>query len=78
MIRPKIPYIFFLILGITVAALNVGGNYIIHFIDISWPINKTSAISIVASFFSSWSTESMGGYTAINIFNFPPYAIIAF
>ena len=78
MIRSKLPYVIFLILGITVAAINVGGNYIIHFIDIYWPINELSAINIVSSYFSAWSTESMGGYTAINIFNFPEYATIAF
>ena len=60
MIRSKLPYVIFLILGITVAAINVGGNYIIHFIDIYWPINELSAINIVSSYFSAWSTESMG------------------
>jgi hypothetical protein len=78
LIRNKVPYIIFLILGVTVAAINVGGNYIIHFIDIYWPINESSAINIVSGYFSAWSTESMGGYTAINIFNFPEYATIAF
>ncbi|MEM3828770.1 MAG: hypothetical protein QXP36_06115, partial [Conexivisphaerales archaeon] len=70
-------YLIFAILSITVSVVNLGGNYIIHFIDIYWPVNAPSSLYFTENFFSAWSTENMGGYNILNIFNLAPYATIA-
>ena len=73
-----VAFITFAVLSVFVSAINVGGDYIIHFVDIFWPTNAASSYFFTQSFFSTWSTENFGLYTALNIFSLPGYAFISF
>ena len=71
-------YVAFAAISIFVSSINTSGNYIIHFIDIFWPVNMGSSIYYTKSFFFAWSSEDFGMYTILNIFALPPYLIISF
>lgn len=67
-------YILFAIISIIITAVNMGGPYIIHFIDIMWPLNPVQSIY---NSFNIWSYSDYGYFNGINIFNFQYYFVIA-
>ena len=72
--KDKFYYVVFAIISLIITVLNVGGVYIIHFIDIAWPLNPLSSIT---NSFNSWSYLDYGYFNDINIFNFQYYFFIA-
>ena len=66
----KFYYVVFAIISLIITILNVGGVYIIHFIDIMWPLNPLSSIT---NSFNIWSYSDYGYNNGINIFNFQYY-----
>lgn len=70
----KFYYVVFAIISLIITILNVGGVYIIHFIDIMWPLNPLSSIT---NSFNIWSYSDYGYNNGINIFNFQYYFFIA-
>ena len=51
-----------------VTAANIGGNYVLHFIDILWPLNPLDYLSTLGS---SWNPVNLGAFSAVNAFNIP-------
>lgn len=70
----KFYYLLFAIISVTITYLNIGGPYIIHFIDIMWPLNPVQSIY---NSFNIWSYSNYGYFNGINIFNFSYYLFIA-
>jgi hypothetical protein len=70
----KFYYLLFAAISAVITSLNIGGPYIIHFIDITWPLNPVE--SILTSF-NMWSYSSYGYVNGINIFNFQYFFAIA-
>lgn len=70
----KFYYLLFAAISVLITFLNIGGQYIIHFIDIMWPLNPVE--SILTSF-NMWSYSSYGYVNGINIFNFQYFFTIA-
>lgn len=56
------------VLAAAIAALNIGGWYVLHFIDILWPLNPAGNLSALQF---SWSPVNLGTFTFVNAFNFP-------
>lgn len=70
----KFYYLLFAAVSTLITSLNIGGQYIIHFIDIMWPLNPVE--SILTSF-NMWSYSDYGYVNGINIFNFQYFFTIA-
>jgi hypothetical protein len=70
----KFYYMLFAVISVAITSLNIGGPYIIHFIDIMWPLNP---IQSIYNSFNIWSYSNYGYFNGINIFNFQYFFIIA-
>ncbi len=62
------PFVFIILVAFYVTVVNVGGNFIIHFIDEIWPLDPSEQL---VSYFSAWSSSQMGGLNMLNFFNVP-------
>ena len=70
----KFYYLLFAIVSIIITILNLGGPYIVHFIDIMWPLNP---IQSIRNSFYIWNFDDYGYFNGINIFNFQYYLFIS-
>ena len=64
-------YSIIVLISIIVTALNIGGEYIIHFIDINWSIRPSMSLS-QALF--SWNMQSFGNITTLNVSGIPIFS----
>ncbi len=63
-----VPFAIIGLVAVYVTLINVGGNYVIHFIDEIWPVNPSGQL---VSYFNAWSGSQMGGLNVLNFFNLP-------
>ncbi|MGC8982078.1 MAG: hypothetical protein ACP5JU_03990, partial [Minisyncoccia bacterium] len=68
----KYIYLIFLILSFLFTSLNQGGQFIIHWIDISWSFNPSDDLYKLLFL---WNSNDYGYISILNIFNLP--AILA-
>lgn len=62
LIRSKFSYVFILVFFLIISSLNVGGNFIIHFIDMLWPLVP---LQNFYSDFQAWNMMNLGGYAGL-------------
>jgi hypothetical protein len=63
-----LPYLIILGVSVYVALVNVGGNYVLRFIDIAWPVQPDQQL---AGLTYAWSSSNLGNVNVLNFFNAP-------
>lgn len=66
--RKVLVYLTFISIAAVVSALNIGGNYLLRFIDIAWPVKPLASLVTLQY---AWSPLNLGDFNVLNIFNAP-------